>query len=92
MGDRNNLELWNNGSALINTVAANCSNTVVTIHAPSAVNMESWIENPNITAVLMAGMPGQESGNSLVDVVFGKVNPSGRLPYVSTRTHRSTLR
>ena len=40
-----------------------------------------WIDHPNITAVLFAGLPGQESGNSLVDVLYGEYNPSGRLPY-----------
>lgn len=40
-----------------------------------------WIHHPNIKAVLWPGLPGQESGNSLADIVTGKVNPSGRLPY-----------
>jgi len=31
--------------------------------------------------VVWAGLPGQESGNSLVDILYGDWNPSGRLPY-----------
>jgi beta-glucosidase len=47
--------------------------------------VDAWIDHPNITAVLFAGLPGQESGNSLVDVLYGDVNPSGRLPYTVAR-------
>lgn len=43
--------------------------------------VDTWIENPNITAVLFAGLPGQESGNSIVDILYGDVAPSGKLPY-----------
>jgi beta-glucosidase len=45
------------------------------------MDVEVWIEHPNVTAVVWAGVPGQESGNALVDVLYGVVNPSGRLPY-----------
>lgn len=40
-----------------------------------------WIHHTNIRAVVWAGLPGQESGSSLTDVLFGDTNPSGRLPY-----------
>ena len=80
-GDRSNLTLWGNADALINAVAAVNPNTVVVVHSVGPAIVEPWIENPNVTAVLWAGLPGQESGNSLVDVLYGAVNPSGRLPY-----------
>lgn len=80
-GDRTNLTLWHSGEALIKATAAECSNTIVTMHTVGPVIVEDWIDHPNVTAVIQAHLPGQESGNSLVDVLFGKVNPSGRLPY-----------
>lgn len=43
--------------------------------------VDEWIDNPNVTAVLYAGLPGQESGRSIVSVLYGDINPSGRLPY-----------
>jgi len=79
-GDRNNMSLWHSGDKLIETVAAHNARTIVVIHSVGPVLMP-WIDHPNISAVIMAGLPGQESGNSLVDVLFGDVNPSGRLIY-----------
>ncbi|GAM84813.1 hypothetical protein ANO11243_028140 [Dothideomycetidae sp. 11243] len=80
-GDRNNLTLWGDGEALINAVAANCNNTIVVLHTVGPVLVNSWNQNPNITAILWAGIPGQESGNAIADVLYGRVNPSGKLPF-----------
>ncbi|KAL4987983.1 putative beta-glucosidase D [Aspergillus falconensis] len=66
---------------LINQVADNCDNTVVVINTVGARILDSWIEHENVTAVLYGSLLGQESGNSIVDVLYGDVNPSGRLPY-----------
>jgi hypothetical protein len=40
-----------------------------------------WASHENVTAILWAGVQGQEAGNSLVDVLYGRWNPSGRLPF-----------
>lgn len=80
-GDRSNLTLWHDGETLIANVAAHCNNTVVIIHAPGPVLLETFADHPNVTAIIFAGLPGQESGNSLVDVLYGAVNPSGKLPF-----------
>jgi beta-glucosidase len=70
---------------LVINVATNCRNTVVVIHSAGIRLVDSWIDHPNITAVLFAGLPGQESGNAIADVLYGDVNPSGRLPYTVAR-------
>lgn len=88
VGDRNNLTAWRDGDALINTVASNCANTIVVIHSVGPIIMEKWIDNPNITAVLMAHLPGQESGNSIVDILYGATNPSGKLPYTIAKAEK----
>ncbi|KAJ7205541.1 glycoside hydrolase family 3 protein [Mycena pura] len=79
-GDRNDLELAFSGSQLVQNVAAVCSNTIVVVHSVGPVHM-SWATHPNITAIVYAGAPGEQTGPGLVDVLFGAVNPSGRLPF-----------
>ncbi|KAI0034485.1 glycoside hydrolase family 3 protein [Vararia minispora EC-137] len=80
-GDRKNLTAWHNGDALVEAVAATNNNTIVVVHSVGPLILESWIENPNVTAVLWAGVSGQETGNAIADVLYGDYNPSARLPY-----------
>ncbi|RAL64665.1 hypothetical protein DID88_001698 [Monilinia fructigena] len=77
-GDRNNLTLWGNGDALIDYVASINENTIVVLHTVGPVIVEAYKNHPNVTAILWAGLPGQESGNSLTDVLYGKVNPQAK--------------
>jgi beta-glucosidase len=66
---------------LVENVASQCSNTIVVIHNAGIRLVDRWIDNPNITAVIYAHLPGQESGQALVDLMYGVESPSGRLPY-----------
>jgi Glycosyl hydrolase family 3 C-terminal domain/Glycosyl hydrolase family 3 N terminal domain len=80
VGDRNNLTAWNGGDALVEAVAAHNPNTIVVVHSVGPILMP-WANHENITGIVWAGVPGQEAGNSLADVLYGDWNPSGRLPY-----------
>ncbi|EKD20195.1 uncharacterized protein L3040_007192 [Drepanopeziza brunnea f. sp. 'multigermtubi'] len=88
-GDRRNLTLWHSGDDLIKNVSAICNNTIVVIHSTGPTLVTEWYDNPNVTAILWAGVPGQESGNSITDVLYGKVNPAARTPFTWGATRES---
>jgi beta-glucosidase len=75
--DRPDLRLTEQQVALIQSVAAAQSQTVVILNNGSAVTMESWIED--VPVVVEAWMMGQAGGGAIADVLFGVVNPSGKL-------------
>ena len=66
---------------LITNVAGKCRNTIVVIHNAGIRLVDNWIDNPNIVAVIFAHLPGQDSGRSLVPLMYGQQSFSGRLPY-----------
>ncbi|TVY17599.1 putative beta-glucosidase D [Lachnellula arida] len=75
-------ELYNTDQDdLVISVASSCNNTIVVINTVGARLMDAWIENENVTAVVYGGLLGQNSGYSIADVLYGDVNPSGRLPH-----------
>lgn len=81
LGDRNNASLWHNGDAIIKRAAEKNSNNIVVVTSVGPVNLERWIDHPNITAVLFTTPGGQYTGQAISDVIFGDYNPSGRLPF-----------
>ena len=82
-GDRDRLTLHTEDEQLIRAVAAANPRTIVAIMSGSCVLMESWRER--VPAILMLWYPGMEGGHALADVLLGRVNPSGKLPFVVPR-------
>lgn len=51
---------------------------IAVVNAGGSVEMQDWY--PKVNALLWAWYPGQEGGTAIAEVLFGKVNPSGKLP------------
>ena len=80
-GDRLDLSPQLGGTDVVLATAKNCKNTIVVLHAVGPTLIEEFADHPNVTAILFAHLPGQESGEALVSTLFGESNPSGKLPY-----------
>jgi len=78
LGDRPNLGLKKDDIKLIEAVAKVNKKCVVVLVGGSAILMEEWKEK--IPSILMAWYSGMEGGHALANILFGKVNPSGKLP------------
>ena len=75
--DRPDLDLTTHQVALIKAVSAVQPNTVVILNNGAPLVMGEWIDGA--AAVLEAWMMGQAGGGAVADVLYGKVNPSGKL-------------
>jgi beta-glucosidase len=69
---------------LIHEIQTANKNVVVVITSGGAVDMSSWVAG--VPVILQTWYPGQEGGTALAEILFGDVNPSGRLP-VSFERH-----
>lgn len=76
-GDLDNIDLPGDQNQLIDAVAAANPDTIVVLNTGSAVTMP-WLDR--VKGVFEAWYPGQESGNAIARLLFGDVNPSGKLP------------
>lgn len=70
---------------LVLAVARRCANTIVVVHTVGARLVDRWIEHPNVTATILAHLPGQDSGTALVRLLYGEAAFSGKLPYTLAR-------
>jgi len=71
---------------LVVGVANQCNNTIVVIHNAGIRLVDAFIDHPNVTAVLLAHLPGQDSGRALAAILYGDVSPSGKLPYTLAKS------
>ena len=85
--DRTDIDLPGDQNRLVTEVAKVSTRTVVVVNAGSPVAMP-WLNQ--VDAVVYAWFPGQEFGSALVDVLTGRVEPSGRLPVTFPRALSDT--
>ena len=76
--DRVDLKLPGRQDELIQAVRRANPRTVVVLVNGSPVLMDDWVDD--VAAIVEAWYPGQEGGQAVADVLFGRVNPSGKLP------------
>jgi len=92
--DRLELGLSETQIELIKKTAKINPNTIVILFNANPVAMEEWLDK--IPAVLEVWYPGMEGGRAIADVLFGDVNPSGKLPWTFPKriedspAHKST--
>lgn len=77
-GDREDLSLRMRDIVLLETISMANPRCAVVLEGGSAIITSGWRER--IPAVLMAWYPGMEGGRAVAEVIFGLVNPSGKLP------------
>ena len=77
-GDRTDLLLPQSQQKLLDALQATGKTVILVLTAGSAIAVDS--EQAKLPAILMAWYPGQRGGSAVADVLFGAVNPGGRLP------------
>lgn len=77
-GSDHGFDLPDQQADLISAVAKANPNTIVVMHGGGVANMQPWAKK--VGATLQAWFPGQQGGQALAEILYGKVNPSGKLP------------
>src|ERR1017187_8979325 len=87
-GRDHSIELPPAQNLLVEAVSKVNPKTIVVLKTGSAVLMP-WLQD--VSAVIEAWYPGEEDGNAVADILFGKVDPSGKLPVTFPRRIEDTL-
>lgn len=82
--DKASLKMPFGQDELIQAVVKANPNTVVVLYGGGAIDMMAWEKNAK--AIIQAGYPGMEGGNALASILFGDVNPSGKLTVTFPKT------
>jgi beta-glucosidase len=77
--DRKTMDLPSGQDELIQAVAKTNRNTIVVFNAGDPITMTKWVDS--VPAIVDMWYGGQEGGHGIADVLFGDVNPSGKLPF-----------
>ncbi len=77
--DRSDMKLPYGQDKLIKEVLKVNKNVVIILIGGSPVDMSEWIED--VPAIVQGWYAGSEAGNVFADILFGDVNPSGKLPF-----------
>ncbi len=78
-GNRTSLALKPSEVALIHQVASLSARVIVVLEGGAAITVSDWADE--VEALLFAFYPGERGGDAIAEVLFGDVNPSGRLPF-----------
>ncbi|HEY4079815.1 MAG TPA: glycoside hydrolase family 3 C-terminal domain-containing protein [Burkholderiaceae bacterium] len=78
-GSDRSYELPHAQPALIKAVAEMNPRTIVVVNSGGRVETASWLGK--VPALLQAWFPGQDGNRAVADILFGKLNPSGKLPF-----------
>jgi beta-glucosidase len=81
--DRPSMDLPEGQDELIRAVAQVNKKTIVVLNAGASVGLIKWIDQ--VPGVIDAWYGGEEGGNAIADLLFGDVNPSGKLPFTFLR-------
>ena len=78
---------WTAGQIDLISQFASMGKPTILMQMGTSLDNSPWLNNPNISAILWGGYPGQAGGDALLNIVMGKTAPAGRLPITQYPAH-----